>query len=1400
MIVLSNIIQTFNDIFNPKDIHDLDIDTHLTHLHNDFITTKREYNSIQKTITNLRDNSFRFLYDYQASAVFHRRFDFTISDLIPINNRYKGINTLLNKRFGYIMDSEFLELSKRQKFRRSEFNYNEVTQIDIANNPDIFDWNYIVFIDGYYIDNTRLIIEDEKTILVFHKDIEWDFELPNPDSNIRVTCLWIHNSTFKSGNLSPVPLEPHPNDWAYPANQMNPNGFVSYDKFPTSTKELCPISDIDYLGLVKEEGSKQRYNFIDTITEDNRLYIQRPWQIHYEHAPSKIIGLKYLHQAVYLSQNLKVNERIVASPGIFVTKQIDGYIFEIEPDDMPFAVENMLVFTDDAPNSKKMFCHDVNIELYYPNIYKLTGIQDHRDTTVLIYYYYDEDYLKYKDYTDLYYRFVADKVEALRNEEIPEYIKNYKPFEFHYNIGDYQHNYKFRDALEYKRDTLREAFKHNEEYMYEYFRQLIQSDEVVQYLDMKNIDLSEKLCNDNLEEGGYDTFKEPHYKFIFVYKGDIEYYSRKYYLDGMLYRPIHSDNYRLYNHEYKPLQTKDDYDLILGPKGGVEGMRFHDSCYEYLYIPARLVRPDSFLEIEKSRYFEFTHEFTPTLENNEIHYVHNSDAPQVRIDNIAIELMEPESRIKELVKEGLLLDRQVNNGAYINRKDFEIYIKDYRGDYIVTERGYHLVDDIKIKVLNPLLYNKKLRLKIFYGGNTVDRKVNRNVDMVFGAVIDHFANMSEDNPNYLKNAYDVKYYTRYDDRDIEDFWEVVSNWSDLNKRGEFNLSYKIRKELSEGTSGVGVKLYIHYEDGEEIIIDKSFDEIVNLVDEEFTEVKTKITLDKTRNIDDIKVSFKFIGNARGGVYIKDRKLEQGFRITGKTNSPEDFNTNNLISKNTCFLEDLDGWTTSSNVQVDKNIEFHGVFPVKFNEIKNLIDSYIESDLFVIEPESGKIIGSIFGTIPGRVEVKDDKFISVINEQGILGSNLYEVDNNGYKEYYSSYGTKLNMSDETYSEFFTELVDETGYNTLLYSNGETILVDNIDTEWNFIITFFDKNKEYITEISEEIIDVTHRKWVRFKTQAYDIPKNARYASMKVYNKNPILGWFALPQIEYGLGISTFTQSKDEINNKEISPYLGWKDLGSHFRIFINGRKTPQNCNYIRYIDNENSGDYPEIIVNTVIRRERGDSVVFDYSPLKLNQVYYKREIPINGVLDLKGIIKKPFDLRWYEMYLNGIRVNRNMIDILTATKIRFKPDAVIAILDEDRDGSESFEYGLKTIRNLEILERDFNQDDVFVLPLSETFGDKMYNDVKHNWDNIVIPDEEYDIDDDQWHEVDIEFTYFVYLHKTMFINPNINQLTPQIKRFFPTLLDETESILLIDPTRKFCPPIIGFFNPNDKNVK
>lgn len=1396
---MSNIIDTFNDIFNPDDIHDLDIDTHLTHLHNDFVTTKREYNSIQKTITNLRDNSFRFLYDYQASAVFHRRFDFTMADLKPLS-RLKAITTVLNRRFAYIMDSEFISLSKRQLFKRSEFNYNEVTQIDIANHPEIFDWNYIVFIDGYYIDSTRIIVEDEKTFLVFHKDVEWDFDLTDRNPNIPVTVFWIHNSTFKSGSLNTIPLTPHPNDWAYPANQMNLAGYVSYDRFPESTKEITPIEEVDYLGLVKEKDSKQKFNFLDTITEEDRLYIQRPWQIHYDNAPAKLIGLKYQHSAIYLSQNLKANQRIVASPGITVTKEIDGYIFQIDPDDMPYAIENMLVFTDDAPNCKKMFAHDAKIELYYPNIYRITNIPEHCDTTVLIYYYYDEDYLKYKDYTELYYRFVSDRVEAIRKEEVPDYIKDYKPFEFHYNIGDYQHNYKMRNALEYKRDTLREAFKHNEEYMYEYFRQLIKSDEVVQYLDMKNIDLSKKLCNDNISEGGFDTFDEPHYRFVFTYKGDIEYYSRKYYIDGMLYRPIHSDNLRLYTKEYEALQTKEYIDLILGPKGGVEGMRFHDTCYEYLYIPTRLIRPDSFIEIEKSKYYEFTHEFTPTVDKPEIYYKHNSDAPQVRIDNIAIELMEPSSRIKDLVNEGLVLDREINNGAYINRKDFEIYVEDFRGDFIATERGYHLADSIKIKVLNPLLMDVELRLKLFYGGITVDRKVDRNVDMVFGAVIDHYANMSEDNPNYLLNAYDVKYYVREDETEIEDEWKVSSNYMDLDKRGEFNLSYKIKRDLTQGTSGVGVRIYIKYEDGEEIIKDKSFDEIVNLVDEEFEEVKSRITLDKRKKMESIKITFKFIGDARGSVYIKDRKLEQGFRITGKTNSPEDFNTNNLIFKNTCFLEGLDGWTVSDNVQVDENIEVHGVFPVKFKEIDRMIDSFIESDLFVVEPECGPIIGSIFGTIPGRVEIKDKKFIGVINEQGIIGSNLYEVITDNQKEYYSSYGTRLNMSDESYSEFFTELVDETGYNTLLYSNGEVILVDNVDTDWTFSIKFFDKNKVEISEVTEELIDITHRKWVRFKTKAYDIPKDARYASMKVYNKNAILGWFALPQIEYGMGVSTFTQSKDELDNKEISPYLGWKDLGSHFRIFINGRKTPQNCNYIRYIDNENSGDYPEIIVNTVIRRERGDSVVFDYSPLKLNQVYYKREIPINGVLDLKGIIKKPFDLRWYEMYLNGIRVNRNMIEILTATKIRFKPDAVIAILDPDRDDLESPEYGLKTIKNLEILERDFNQDDVFVLPLSRTFGDRIYDDVKHHWDNIVIPDEELDIDDDQWHEVDIEFTYFVYLHKTMFINPNINQLTPQIKRFFPTLLDDTETILLIDPTREFCPPIIGFFNPNDKNVK
>ena len=1398
MIVLSNLIQTFNDIFNPEDIHDLKIDTHLTNLHNDFISTKFELDAIQKTITKLRDNSFRFLYDYQASSVFLKRFDFTIGDLTPVH-RIIGLETALNKRYAYVLDSEFIELSKRQMFKRSKFNYHEVTQTDIANNPEVFDKNYLVFVDGYYIDNTKLFIENEKTLLVFNKDTEWDFDIMDRDSDIRVTCLWIQNSTIKSGVLDKIPLTPHPNNWAYPANQINEVGYIPYSKYTSSTKELCPISDIDYLGLVKEEGSKQRYSFMDTITEEDKLYIQRPWQIKYNNCPSKIIGMRYMHQAVYLSQNLKVNTRIVASPGLTVTKVPDGYYFELEPDDMPFAIENMLVFVDDAPNCKKLFAHDVKIEMYYPNIYKLTNIPIDRDTTVLVYYYYDDDVLQYKDYTDLYYRFVSDKVQAMRNDSIPEYIKNYKPFEFHYNIGDYCHNTLYRDALEYKRNTLREAFKYNQEYMHEYFRQLIDSSEVVQYLDIKNIDLNEKICYDNYDDDGTDRFREPHYRFVFVYNGPIEYQSRKYFIDGMLYRPVHTDNLRLYTHEYEAIRDINHVDLVIGPKGDIDGFRMHDSTYEYLYIPTRLIRPDSFIEIERSKYFEYSYEFIPTTEKPEILYEHRTDAPQVRLDNLAIEIIEETLTINELVNEGLTLDRTINNGSYINRKDYEISIEDVNKDFITTERGYCLVDRIKVKVLNPLLYGKKLRLKLFYGSMMIDRRVDRNVDMVFGAIVDHYANMDYENPNYLKNAYDVKYYKRTTEEEIIDVWDLSSNISDLNERGEFNLSYKLKKELTAGTTGVGVRLEIHYDDGQKIIDDRSFDEINNLVDKEFIQYQKKITLNKKKNMNFLSVTFKFIGDARGGVYIKDRKLEKGFRITAFRNSPDDFNTNNLIKTNTCFLEGLNGWTHSSNVEVDENIEFHGVFPVKFNEVIDQIDTFIESDKFVVEPESGKLIASVFGTIPGRVEVKDNKFFSLINEEGKISKSLYEVTTKLGKEYYSSYGTKLNMGDETYSEFFTELVDETGYNYLLYSNGEKILVDNEDTDWMIYIRFFDKDENFISEVSENITDIKHRKWTRFKSNAYDIPKEARYATIKIFNKNALLGWFALPQIEYGLGVTTFTQSKDELVNKEISPYVGWKDLGSHFRAFVNGRKVPQHCNYIRYIDNEHNQEYPEVIINTTVRRERGDIVAFEYTPLKLNQILFRKEIPPNGLIDLKGIIKKPFDLRWYEVYLNGIRVNRNMIEVLTATKIRFKPEAVIRVLD-DYFAGDDYEYGLKTTLNLEILERDFNQDDVFVLPLSETFSDKIYNDVKHHWDDVVIPNEEYDICEDQWHEVDIEFTYFIYLHKSMFINPNINQLTPQIKKFFPTLLDDTERVLLIDPTREFCPPIIGFFNPNMPGIR
>ena len=129
--------------------------------------------------------------------------------------------------------------------------------------------------------------------------------------------------------------------------------------------------------------------------------------------------------------------------------------------------------------------------------------------------------------------------------------------------------------------------------------------------------------------------------------------------------------------------------------------------------------------------------------------------------------------------------------------------------------------------------------------------------------------------------------------------------------------------------------------------------------------------------------------------------------------------------------------------------------------------------------------------------------------------------------------------------------------------------------------------------------------------------------------------------------------------------------SSFRMFLNGRMCTEGQFYIRSTDN-----YGGIMTaRTTTSLQAGDVLTLDRVPGNYRTVVYKEEIGERGYIDLDGEIPLPLSFRWYDIYLNGIRLNRNMVDFVSPTKM--------------------YIHDVPTRRHLLIVERN-HDDDVLYL--------------------------------------------------------------------------------------------------------
>lgn len=589
---------------------------------------------LEDTLNEIKETSFKYLYNLQLHMTAYKRFDLKMSDLVLSRKILHKVHKFPRKYVTYIKSS-FIDPNKRLKFRESKFYNKELNLFQIAANPDIFTYTFLIFIDGKFLDSVDILCTDDTTTFIF--DIAEGVNtagIPKAyfdelmAKNASITIYFIPNCPYGVYETNINVLRKYKDNLAL-------SRFDIKNNLDEDIKYITFINDNDLLFtsiITDTENSRDSLRFIDnTINNFNSKFVHL-----------NIFGFRNLLDMINLSGN-------------------EEY-FSIPIQDMPVPKENIMIFRN--IDGKKVFAHDISIEMYYPNIYKIVGNTNNDDLTLFVLYFDDTKTvgLKYENELSLYYKFTSNILDKYKNQSIPNIIKQFDPKVYNYNIKDFEASDYYDDHFKYKIETLRSWIKDNNEVVRRYLNKQYKRP-IGYYIDMSSIDLLSKLRENNFNEikdsSRHESFNEPRYVFILRDELKQGLMHIRYFIDGYFYVP----------------------DKVYREKG-----------YLYCYIPTSLIKENSLIEIEKFLDYKYTDSFRFTNMSERKHiklYTEN-----VHVNKNDIFFVDTETKY------------------YLNPDFFSIVINEDDMEFELIGDTFKEVKEFDIKINNDLMLNKNITMYI----------------------------------------------------------------------------------------------------------------------------------------------------------------------------------------------------------------------------------------------------------------------------------------------------------------------------------------------------------------------------------------------------------------------------------------------------------------------------------------------------------------------------------------------------------------------------------------------------------------------------------------------------------------------------------------------------------------
>lgn len=234
-------------------------------------------------------------------------------------------------------------------------------------------------------------------------------------------------------------------------------------------------------------------------------------------------------------------------------------------------------------------------------------------------------------------------------------------------------------------------------------------------------------------------------------------------------------------------------------------------------------------------------------------------------------------------------------------------------------------------------------------------------------------------------------------------------------------------------------------------------------------------------------------------------------------------------------------------------------------------------------------------------------------------------------------------------------------------------------------------------------------------------------------------------------------------------LDGKNDRRHFRMYRNGRVVPRHIWTCRFPDYYY---YAETQLFPGMLRETGDVITVESLPYKMEQVCYLERIQAGKIIDLTGKLDKPFDLRWHDIYLNGKKLNKKDVEVISSNKIVIRKTKSLKWLEIVENSRDDEYFGYMPLKDI--------IDDILDSPNDDGFRDRIESTI------TGMEDLEDDIITIIITIIDVIMNMFYFDYMVPFyglINPDIKQIDQETHDKYHEIMDGEPFLLNADYGRK-----------------